>query len=678
MTNYKNKSKQVSAVVVTYNRKELLKESLIALGSQNYKNVKILVIDNCSTDGTKDYIKDVLKDERFVYINTGANLGGAGGFNFGMKEAVKLGSDYIWVMDDDCIVHEDSLEKLVKFAEEKKDDFGYLSSVVRWTDGSICKMNQQKFTLKNSVTDFETNGQKIMLASFVSMFIRKEVVEDVGLPIKDFFIWGDDWEYTGRVSKKYPCYLVTDSVVTHKSKNNMGVDISRDTSDRLDRYFYAYRNEGYFYKQMGFKGKLYWFLKKILHVKRILLSKCPNKCKKIKIMRKGLKALRKFNPKIEYIYGPDTKVKVLEFFGEPFLYGGQEAFIINMYKNFENNNIHYTFCTPFESENTTLIKMTEERGDKIVAYDYKFESKLRKLSIKKAAKDILKNNKFDVIHIHTGSVFTLIEVAKLAKKYGVKKVIAHSHATGYNTFKYRLIKKYSDKRISKYVDEYFACSDLAAAWKFPNKIVEDKKYSVIKNGIETEKYKFNEKTRKEYRKEFELNKSYTLCSVGRFSEPKNQIFIVDMVERLLSEKQDIKCILVGAGETKKNIVQEVKKRRIDDKFIFLENRTDVDKILMAADAFIFPSKFEGLGIVAIESQASGLPTLCSEHIPIETKLTDIISYHELSNMDEWIDVIYKTQKREIDREVYAYLVAEAGYDAKESAKFLEDKYIGLK
>lgn len=671
--------KSVAVVVVTYNRKVLLKEALTALSQQNYKNIKILVIDNCSTDGTKEHIDDVLKDDRFVYINTGANLGGAGGFNFGMKEAIKLGADYIWVMDDDCIVREDSLEKLVAFAKEKNDDFGYLSSVVRWKDNSICKMNHQKLSLKNKVADFETNGQQIMLASFVSMFIRREVVEEVGLPIKDFFIWGDDWEYTGRVSKKFPCYLVTDSVVTHKSNTNIGADISKDTSDRLDRYFYAYRNEGYFYKQMGFKGKFYWFLKKILHVKRIILSKSPNKGKKLKIMKKGLKALKTFNPKVEYVYNENSKVRVLEFFGEPLSYGGQEAFIINMYKNFENKNVRYTFCTPFESENKTLIQMADDRHDKIVAYNYKFHSKLRKASIKKAAKHILSHEKFDVIHIHTGSVFTIIEVARLAKKYGVKRVIAHSHCTGNNNFKYRLIKRYSDKRIGKYVDEYFACSEIAAAWKFPKKIIEEKKFEVIKNGIDIGKFTFRDEIRKKYRKDFDIDKDeLVICNVGRLEPQKNQSFLVELAQNLTTNKIKYKCILVGSGSLKKEIVNKTKECNVFNNFIFLENRNDVAEIMMASDVFVLSSIFEGLGIVAIESQASGLPTLCSEHIPAETKLTDIISYHELANMDEWIDTIYKTQKREIDREVYAVLVAEAGYDAKESAKLLEDKYLGLK
>ena len=108
-----SKEKNVAAVIVTYNRKELLKECIEALLKQNYKKCDVLVIDNASTDGTKSYIEELLKNKRVIYKNTGANLGGAGGFNYGMKEAYNLGYEYIWVMDDDCIVHNDSLEELL-------------------------------------------------------------------------------------------------------------------------------------------------------------------------------------------------------------------------------------------------------------------------------------------------------------------------------------------------------------------------------------------------------------------------------------------------------------------------------------------------------------------------------------------------------------------------------------
>ncbi len=296
----KNKLKQVVTVVVTFNRKELLKECLMALKNQEYQNVKVLIIDNASTDGTKEYINDLIDNKTFIYFNTGENLGGAGGFNYGIKQALKIGCDYVWVMDDDCIVQKDSLSKLIEFSDSVDDNFGYLSSYVKWKDGSVCNMNIQRTSIKSEIKDFSKN-QKIKLASFVSLFIKSSVIEDVGLPIKEFFIWGDDWEYTSRISRKYNCYFVSNSIVTHKSNSNMGVDISKDSSDRLDRYFYAYRNEGYFYNKEGIKGKFYFFLKKNLHVFRILFSKSKNKKKKLGILFKGARAVKSFKPEIEYV-----------------------------------------------------------------------------------------------------------------------------------------------------------------------------------------------------------------------------------------------------------------------------------------------------------------------------------------------------------------------------------------
>ena len=105
----------IVAVVVTYNRKELLKECIEELTKN--KEIDVMIIDNASTDGTADMIKEYTSNKLF-YVNTGKNLGGAGGFNFGIKEALKQDNyDYIWIMDDDTIVHEDSLEKLVEKAE---------------------------------------------------------------------------------------------------------------------------------------------------------------------------------------------------------------------------------------------------------------------------------------------------------------------------------------------------------------------------------------------------------------------------------------------------------------------------------------------------------------------------------------------------------------------------------
>ena len=294
-------NKKVIAVVVTYNRKELLKECIEALLNQDYKNCSILIVDNASIDGTFEHIKNYIDNEKIIYKNTGANLGGAGGFNFGMKEAYKIGCEFIWLMDDDCIVHEDSLSNLIEAGKSLKGNYGFLSSKVLWKDNSICKMNIPKKTFSTWQRDFESKIQKITMASFVSLFVKSSVVKDIGLPIKDFFIWTDDWEYTRRISRKYKCYYVTNSVVIHKSKLNEGASIATVDGDRLERFKYLYRNDVVLYRREGLKG---WFLLKariILHKIRIMQSDKLDKKARIKIIDSALKDGKNFYPEIEYV-----------------------------------------------------------------------------------------------------------------------------------------------------------------------------------------------------------------------------------------------------------------------------------------------------------------------------------------------------------------------------------------
>lgn len=294
--------KKVTAVIVTFNRKELLKESIEALLNQNYKNFDVIVVDNASTDGTYDYIKDIIEiNDGVRYVNTGANLGGAGGFNYGIREAYNNKCDFIWVMDDDCIVHNDTLEKLIEADENLNGEYGFLASKVLWKDGNICQMNVPRQTLTKNIQKFNVNQQPVVMASFVSLFIKSDIVKELGLPIKDFFIWTDDWEYTRRISRKHKCYLINDSVVTHKSKSNIGANIANDSEDRLDRYKYLYRNDVYLYGREGFRGWVYLIARLMVHIIRIIMSKNDGKIKKIKILLSSSISGMKFNPEIEYV-----------------------------------------------------------------------------------------------------------------------------------------------------------------------------------------------------------------------------------------------------------------------------------------------------------------------------------------------------------------------------------------
>ena len=133
---------KVTAVVVTYNRLELLKENINALLIQKYNNFDIMIIDNASTDGTEKYVRGI-DNNKIKYINTGSNLGGAGGFSFGVRQAIEKGYDYAWLMDDDTIPSSEALDSFMNKVNKFRGEFSYLASVVRWKDGLLCEMNKQ-------------------------------------------------------------------------------------------------------------------------------------------------------------------------------------------------------------------------------------------------------------------------------------------------------------------------------------------------------------------------------------------------------------------------------------------------------------------------------------------------------------------------------------------------------
>ena len=157
--------KKVAAVVVTYNRKNLLLENVQSLLGQTFSDVQIIIVDNNSSDGTQDVLQQFIERKQILYFNTGANLGGAGGFSYGIRLAVEAGYEYIWVMDDDCIPQETALEVLMEKDQKMEGKYGFLSSKVLWKDLSICNMNIQRETLTRKVKDFDHKLIPAVMAS---------------------------------------------------------------------------------------------------------------------------------------------------------------------------------------------------------------------------------------------------------------------------------------------------------------------------------------------------------------------------------------------------------------------------------------------------------------------------------------------------------------------------------
>jgi GT2 family glycosyltransferase len=294
---------KVIAIVVTYNRLELLKESINALLLEQNNLHKILVVNNASTDGTAQYLNNLVKDNGLIKVlNLDKNIGSSGGQFEGIKEAIKQGATHVWLMDDDTIVQKDALKYLIEKNNSLKDNYSYLASSVYWTDGSDCLMNkpiidtEHKYFLKKT----DEGLLPIKASSFVSMFIPTNNIKQIGLPLKEFFIWGDDIEYSSRLSAYKSAFLCISSCVIHKTAMNVGVDINKIDKSRSKFLYFDARNSVYIilYSKLPIKNKLSRLFNIIKNIfKAIKHLKFYN----LHIYLKGLIRGLFFKPKVENV-----------------------------------------------------------------------------------------------------------------------------------------------------------------------------------------------------------------------------------------------------------------------------------------------------------------------------------------------------------------------------------------
>ncbi|MBQ7680449.1 MAG: glycosyltransferase [Butyrivibrio sp.] len=294
---------EVCAVVVTYNRRELVDQCMAGIMSQEKASCDVIIIDNGSTDGTEAMLQEKYAYENVQYLNMRKNLGCAAGTSRGIREAVRAGYAYIWVMDDDVIPYPDTLYELLKAAGELGDDWGILSSAAYWTDGSICESNRQKKSLFRFMTeeDYHRHLVRVCMVSLASMFIRAKAVREVGLPLSAYYIYTEDYEFCSRVGRKYPIYVVPSSRVTHAMKINRKASLVRDTPDRLYRYRYLYRNDVHCYRQWGIRGWAYLAAKFVYTFLLVLVKEKKNKRDKLHTLVTGYAEGLQFHPSIEYV-----------------------------------------------------------------------------------------------------------------------------------------------------------------------------------------------------------------------------------------------------------------------------------------------------------------------------------------------------------------------------------------
>lgn len=203
-----------SIVIVTYNRLNLLKEALEHALQQSIKPQKIIVVNNCSTDGTTEYLNEVYgTDDRFILHHEDTNIGGAGGFHKGLELAIKTDSEWFMITDDDAILDFNCMEEMNPEKAAIKT-LAYACTVK--SHGDIDISHRRKFDGNCAKTEYDKEIFKCELATFCGLMINRSLVEKIGLPKSEYFIWFDDTEYCMRILKESEICVIPKAVLNHK------------------------------------------------------------------------------------------------------------------------------------------------------------------------------------------------------------------------------------------------------------------------------------------------------------------------------------------------------------------------------------------------------------------------------------------------------------------------------
>jgi rhamnopyranosyl-N-acetylglucosaminyl-diphospho-decaprenol beta-1,3/1,4-galactofuranosyltransferase len=241
----------IIAVIVTHNRLALLQEAVAAIQHQSLAPQQLMIVNNGSTDGTTEW----LATQPSLHVITQENRGASGGFYAGLKAAYEKEADWVWVMDDDTIARVDSLATLVRSIHSMQQSYpesplGFLVSKAVFTDGHPHWMNLPEVHRVLGALPFNRfDEQGIWLtrsASFVSLLVSRQAIAQCGYPIREFFIWADDIEYTTRITRSglLGAY-VPSSVVVHKTKTNYSSDLFSAQPAEAQKHFFGIRNNLY-------------------------------------------------------------------------------------------------------------------------------------------------------------------------------------------------------------------------------------------------------------------------------------------------------------------------------------------------------------------------------------------------------------------------------------------------
>lgn len=345
--------------------------------------------------------------------------------------------------------------------------------------------------------------------------------------------------------------------------------------------------------------------------------------------------------------------------------GGLETMLMNYYRHIDRTKVQFDFLVHRDFEADYDREINELGGkiyhvSKLIPWSRKYKQEL---------KCFFKDHpKYRIVHVHQDCLSSV--ALKCAEECGIPVRIAHSHSSSANrNFKY-YIKKHYMKFIPKYATDLVACGKQAGDWMFGGS-----PYRIVRNAIDINKYSYDDEKAKAKRKKLEFDNEFIVGHVGQFRQEKNHIFLLRIMNELLKKRKDAKLLLVGDGEGRKEIVKKAKEYGIAENVVLLGNRNDVNELMQVMNVFVLPSLYEGVPLVLIEAQASGLPCVISDRVSKESIIVDsLVDVKQLSQSEsEWADLVLT--KVNHSKKDYSSEMREAGYDIITSSQLLQDFYL---
>lgn len=345
-------------------------------------------------------------------------------------------------------------------------------------------------------------------------------------------------------------------------------------------------------------------------------------------------------------------------------FGGVESVLYNYFSNIKNNNIENIIIS-HEKINEKNAKIFEKLGFKLYTVTPKRKSLMKNfIELKK----IIGIENPDILHVHmTSSSYMALLVGCVCN---VDVRICHSHLSFAKITKEARVYNGLCRIFS---NVYMACSEEASRYLFGNRNTNNKKVIILKNAVQMERFKYNEDIRDKLRKQLNLQGKFIIGNIGRFTEQKNQKRILEIFEEIYKTEKDAELILIGSGEQKDEIINIAKEKNIINNILFLNGITNVQDYYQVMDVFLFPSLYEGLGIVLIEAQISGLFCVTSDRVPKEVQISNNIKFISLDDNNKiWAKEIKKHKRMprnlQIDKE------KSSSYDINIQAQELEKIY----